>query len=47
MATIRSTELAGFQKDLSDARNEVAVAENNLRVAQDLYAGNSIPKKMF
>lgn len=39
MATIRSTELAGFQKDLSDARNEVAVAENNLRVAQDLYAG--------
>ncbi len=39
LATIRSTEVAGFQKDLSDARTEVAVAENNLRVAQDLYSG--------
>ena len=39
LATIRSTEIAGFQKDLSTAKTDVAIAENNLRVAQELYAG--------
>lgn len=39
LATIRSTEVAGFQKDLSDARNDVVVAKNNLRVAQEMFEG--------
>ena len=39
LATIRSTEVAGFQKDLNDARNDLAVAKNNLRVAQEMYEG--------
>ena len=39
LATIRSTEVAGFQKDLSDAKNDLAVARNDLRVAQEMYEG--------
>ena len=39
LATIRSTEMAGFQKDMSDARTSLAIAQNNLRVAQEMYAG--------
>jgi cobalt-zinc-cadmium efflux system membrane fusion protein len=39
LATIRSTEVAGFEKDLKDAENDVVVASNNLRVAQELFAG--------
>ncbi|MCE1197685.1 MAG: efflux RND transporter periplasmic adaptor subunit [Marinilabiliales bacterium] len=39
LATIRSTEVAGFEKELNDAKNDVAVAKNNLRTAQDLYEG--------
>ncbi len=39
LATIRSTEVAGFQKDLSDAKTDLAEAQNKLRVAQELYEG--------
>ena len=39
MATIRSTELAEVQKDVSDAKTDLRVAENNLRVAKEMYEG--------
>ena len=39
LATIRSTELAEVQKDVSDSKTDLIVAENNLRVAKELYAG--------
>jgi len=39
LATIRSTELAEVQKDVSDARTDLVVAQNNLRVAKELYEG--------
>ncbi len=39
LATIRSTEVAGFEKDLDDAKNDVIVARNNLKVAQELFEG--------
>lgn len=39
LATIRSTEVAEFDKNLGDAKNDVMVAKNNLKVAQELYEG--------
>ncbi|MPR32284.1 efflux RND transporter periplasmic adaptor subunit [Salmonirosea aquatica] len=39
LATIRSTDVAGFEKDLDDAQNDVAVAKNGLKVAEELYEG--------
>lgn len=45
LATIRSTEVAGFQRDLSNARTELAVAENNLRVAREMYEGKLSTEK--
>ncbi len=39
LATIQSTEVAGYAKDLEDARNDELLARNNLKVAQELYAG--------
>lgn len=39
LATIRSTELAEVQKDVSDAKTEMVVAQNNLRVAKEMYEG--------
>ena len=39
LATIRSTELAEVQKDVSDARTDLVVARNNLRVANEMYEG--------
>lgn len=45
LATIRSTEVAGFQKDLSDAKTDLAVAENNLRVAKEMYEGKLSTEK--
>jgi cobalt-zinc-cadmium efflux system membrane fusion protein len=39
LATIRSTEVAGFEKELEDAKNDVIVAKNNLKVAQELFEG--------
>ncbi|MFP3593492.1 efflux RND transporter periplasmic adaptor subunit [Chryseobacterium sp. SIMBA_038] len=39
LATIRSTELADVQKDVSDAKTDLVVAQNNLRVAKEMYEG--------
>jgi membrane fusion protein, heavy metal efflux system len=39
LATIRSTEVADFQRQHLDAKADVAMAEKNLQVAKDLYAG--------
>lgn len=39
LATIRSTEVAGFEKELDDAKSDVIVARNNAKVAQELFEG--------
>lgn len=39
LATIRSTEVAGFEKELNDAKSDLLVASNNLKVTQDLFEG--------
>jgi cobalt-zinc-cadmium efflux system membrane fusion protein len=39
LATIRSTEAAGYEKDFQDAQNEVIVAKNNLKVTQEMFDG--------
>lgn len=39
LATIRSTELAEIQKDVNDAKTDLLVAQNNLRVAREMYEG--------
>lgn len=39
LATIQSTEVASFEKDLDDAGNDVIVNKNNLKVAQELFEG--------
>lgn len=39
LATIRSTEAAGYEKDYEDALGEVKVAENNLKVAKEMFEG--------
>lgn len=39
LATVRSSEVAEFNKQLLDAQSDVAIAEKNLQVAQDLFAG--------
>ena len=45
LATIRSTEVAGFQRDLGDAKTNVVVAENALRIAKEMYAGKLSTEK--
>jgi cobalt-zinc-cadmium efflux system membrane fusion protein len=39
LATVRSTEVAEFQRQKLDAQGNVAVSEKNLQVAKDLYNG--------
>ena len=39
LATIRSGEVAGYEKERLDAINDVAIAEKNLQVAKDLFEG--------
>lgn len=39
LATIRSTEVAGFDKELDDAKSDLIIAKNNLKVAKELYEG--------
>ncbi len=39
LASIRSGEVASYEKERLDAQNDVAIAEKNLQVAKDLYAG--------
>jgi cobalt-zinc-cadmium efflux system membrane fusion protein len=39
LATIRSTDIADFEKQAIDAKSDLLVARNNLRVAQELFEG--------
>lgn len=39
LATIRSTQVAGYEKDMNDAQTDVVVAKNNLKTAQEMYDG--------
>jgi cobalt-zinc-cadmium efflux system membrane fusion protein len=39
LATIKSTEVAGFEKELEDAKNDILLAKKNLQVANDLFEG--------
>lgn len=39
LATIKSTEVAGYEKELDDAKNDVVVASKNLKVAEELFDG--------
>lgn len=39
LASIQSSEVASFQKEKLDAISDVAIAEKNLQVAKDLFAG--------
>jgi len=39
LATVRSSEVADFQRQLLDARADLAMAEKNLQVSRELYAG--------
>ena len=39
LATIRSTEVASIEKEYNDSKSDVILAKNNLRVAQELFAG--------
>lgn len=39
LATIRSIEVAGYEKELEDAKNDVLVAKNNIKVAQEMFEG--------
>lgn len=39
LAVIRSSEIAEYEKQRLDAINDVAIAEKNLQVARDMYAG--------
>lgn len=45
LATIQSTEVAGYEKELDDAKNDVLVAKNNVKVTQELLEGNLIPER--
>lgn len=39
LATIRSIEVAGFEKELKDAENDLVIARNNHKVATELFEG--------
>lgn len=39
LAVIKSTDIADFEKQRIDAKNDLVVAKNNQRVAEELYAG--------
>lgn len=45
LAEIQSTEIAHFQKQKLDALNDLAVADKNLQVAHDLFAGKLTSEK--
>jgi cobalt-zinc-cadmium efflux system membrane fusion protein len=45
LASIQSSEVASYQKEKLDAQNDVAIAEKNLQVAKDLYAGKLTSEK--
>lgn len=39
LATIRSTEVAGYEQEKLDAKTDLIIAKNNLKVAQELFQG--------
>lgn len=39
LATIRSTEVASYESELENAKNDLLVAKNNLKVTQEMYTG--------
>lgn len=39
LASIRSTEVAGFERDLEDAQSDYIVAKNNYKVNKELFEG--------
>ncbi len=39
LAVIRSSEIANFERQMIDAQSDLLVAQKNLKVAEDLYAG--------
>ncbi|NMH27941.1 efflux RND transporter periplasmic adaptor subunit [Flavobacterium silvaticum] len=39
LATIKSTDVASFEQQLEDAKNDVIVTRNNYKVAQELFEG--------
>ena len=39
LAVIKSTDIADFEKQMVDAKSDLIVAKNNLKVAQELFAG--------
>lgn len=39
LATIKSTDVAGFEQQLEDAANDLIVARNNYKVAQEMFEG--------
>lgn len=45
LATVRSGEVAEFQRERLDAKSNVAVEEKNLQVAKDMYAGKLATEK--
>ncbi len=45
LASIRSTEVAGFEKDLDDAKSDLLVSKNNLKVAQEMFEGKLTPER--
>lgn len=45
LATIRSSEVAEYERERMDAINDVALAEKNLQVAKDLLAGKLASEK--
>ncbi len=45
LAVVKSSEVADFQRQLVNARSDVALAEKNLQVARDLYAGKLTSEK--
>jgi len=45
LAVIRSSEIAEFEKQRFDAVNDVAIAEKNLQVATDMFAGKLTSEK--
>ncbi|MEL1245235.1 efflux RND transporter periplasmic adaptor subunit [Flavobacterium sp. DGU11] len=45
LASVRSTEIAGFQSQASDADADVSIAERNLQSAKDMYEGKLASEK--
>jgi len=45
LAIVRSSEVAGFQKEKLDAESDLAIAEKNLQVSKDMFVGKLTSEK--